>query len=199
MKTLIVTSYHADWTPKIEPVQALVAEFGEHEVASDVDLGPGYDLSGFGALVLSGSPNLISKNEYLPRYVEFLHRLRLPTLGICYGHQLLAKAFGARVLAGPRFLEGYDTVRILEPDTLFEGLPEEVIMMESHREYVLPEDLAQAGFELLADSTTCGVEAIRHIEHPLFGVQFHIERSGDVGRRVMANFQRYARNRCKEV
>ena len=193
MKTLIVNSYHADWTPKIEPVNELVGEFMEYEVADDIDLSPGYDLTGFAGVVLSGSPNLISKNEYVPTYLEFLHHLTLPTLGICYGHQLLARAFGAQVTNGERFIEGYDTVRIIQSDPLFQQLADETIVMESHREYVELNDLDRAGFELLANSTTCEVEAIRHLSRPLWGVQFHIERSGEIGRKIMENFCRFAR------
>lgn len=192
MRTLIVKSYHREWEPKIEAVEELVRAFSGYEVVSDVDLAPGFDLAGFRAVVLSGSPNLISKSEYLPRYMEFLRQLRRPTLGICYGHQMLARTFGARVLAGPRMIEGYDTVRVLEAAPLFLGMPEEIIAMESHREFVVLRDLDRTGFQLLANSSTCDVEAIRHLSRPLFGVQFHIERSGEIGRQVMSNFMAFA-------
>jgi GMP synthase (glutamine-hydrolysing) len=192
MKTLIVNSYHADWTPKIEPVKELVAPCSECEVIDDIDVGPGFDVTGFRAVVLSGSPNLISKNQYVPRYLQFLLGLRLPTLGICFGHQLLARAFGARVLCGEKFIEGYDTVRIIEHEPLFKGLPEEIIVMESHREYVALDDLARAGLDLQANSSTCAVEAFHHTSRPLFGVQFHIERSGEIGARIMENFCKFA-------
>jgi GMP synthase (glutamine-hydrolysing) len=194
MRTLIVNSYHADWTPKVEPVEEMVGECTEYEVVSDVELAPGFDLAGFGAVVLTGSPNLISKNEYLPKYLQFLRELRLPTLGICYGHQMLAHAFGVHVFDGGKFLEGNDTVRVLVDEPLFHGLGGEIIAMESHREHVRLADLDRAGFELLANSATCDVEAIRHIERPLFGVQFHIERSGEIGRAIMANFCRFAKD-----
>jgi GMP synthase (glutamine-hydrolysing) len=194
VKTLIVSSYHADWTPKIRPVEEMVGLFSEYDTVSDVDLVPGYDLAGYGALVLSGSPNLISREEYLLPYVEFLRQVELPVLGICYGHQLLALAHGARVFSGKRFIEGYDTVRILEPEPLFAGLPDEIIVMESHREHVMLADLERTGFDLLANSTTCDVEAMHHVEKPLVGLQFHLERSGEIGQQVMERFIRFARS-----
>jgi len=194
MKTLIVNSYHDTWTPKVEPVQEMVGACTEYEVVSDIELAPGFDLTGFGAVVLTGSPNLISKNEYLPKYLHFLRELKLPTLGICYGHQMLAHALGAPVFDGGKFIEGNYPVRILVGEPLFHDLGSEIIAMESHREHVRLDDLDRAGFELLANSVTCEVEAIRHIERPLFGVQFHIERSGEIGRAIMANFCRYAYN-----
>ena len=74
VKTLIVSSYHEGWAPKIGPVEEMVKPFSEHKTVSEDDIEPGHDLAGFDALVLSGSPKLISKNEYLPHYVEFLRR-----------------------------------------------------------------------------------------------------------------------------
>jgi GMP synthase (glutamine-hydrolysing) len=194
MKTLIVNSYHGNWAQKIRPVQDMVSLSCEYEVANDLDIAPDYDLESFNAVVLSGSPNLISRNEYLPRYVEFLRQLRRPTLGICYGHQLLAHAFGARVIDGAKMLEGYGTIRVLEEAPLFRDMPDEIALLESHREYVAAEDLAQSGFDLMASSATCAVEAMHHTERPLFGVQFHLERSGPNGEQIMSNFFRFARD-----
>jgi len=193
MRTLIVTSYRGEWSPKIGPVEAMVRLFSESDVVSDADLTADYDLSRYKAVVLSGSPNLISRSQYLPGLVGFLQREELPTLGICYGHQMLAKAHGARVINGGKFLEGMDKVRVLVQEPLFIGLPKEIVVMESHREHVVLEGLASAGFKLLADSRTSDVEAMRHNAKPLFGLQFHLERSGDVGRQVMENFFKFAR------
>lgn len=193
MKTLIVTSYREEWAPKIGPVEAMVRLFSESDVVSDADLTRDYDLARYQAVVLSGSPNLISKGQYLPGLVDFLGRDELPTLGICYGHQVLAVAHGARVIDGGEFLEGLDKVRVLVPEPLFIGLPQEIVVMESHREHVVFEDLARAGFNVLAASRTSDVEAMSHNAKPFFGLQFHLERSGDVGRQVMENFFKFAR------
>ncbi|MEO0108795.1 MAG: gamma-glutamyl-gamma-aminobutyrate hydrolase family protein [candidate division WOR-3 bacterium] len=194
MKTLIVSSYHGKWAARINPLVEAIARSSEYEVIRDIDVAAGYETTGFSAVVLSGSPNLISKNEYLVPYARFIRLLQLPTLGICYGHQLMAKAFGAKVFDSGRMIEGDYTVRVLELEPLFKGLGDEIIVRESHREYVASDTLANAGFDLIAVSETCPVEAIHHIERPLFGVQFHPERSGEVGRQVIENFLRYARN-----
>ena len=61
MRTLIVTSYRGEWAPKIGPVAEMVNLFSEGDVVSDTDLSPEYDLARYQAVVLSGSPNLISK------------------------------------------------------------------------------------------------------------------------------------------
>lgn len=193
MKTLIVSSYHNSRATKIGPVEEMVRQFSEYQTVSEDVVAPGYNLAGFDALVLSGSPKLISKNEYLPQYVEFLRQVELPVMGICYGHQLLAVAHGVRVVRGDRFIEGFFPVRVLESEPLFRGMPDELRVMESHREHVVQEDLASGGLRLLADSSTSAVEAIRHKSKPLFGLQFHLERSEETGRKVMGNFFQFVR------
>lgn len=188
MKTLIISSYHESWAPKIGPVEEMVAVFSESATVSEDVIAPGYDLAGFDALVLSGSPKLISAGQYLAPYVEFLRQVSLPVLGICYGHQLLAVAHGVHVVRGDRFIEGLCPVQVLSSEPLFRGMAQEIQVMESHREHVVQEDLERAGFVLLADSSTSKVEAMCHNERPLFGLQFHLERSEETGRQVMKNF-----------
>lgn len=48
--------------------------------------------------------------------------------------------------------------------------------------------MASAGFEVLANSASCEVEAIKHIEHCFYGIQFHPERSGAIGETIFRNF-----------
>ena len=47
---------------------------------------------------------------------------------------------------------------------------------ECHNDYVLKDGLEGAGFNLLADSASCEVEAVKHKDRLFFGVQFHPER-----------------------
>ena len=187
MKTLIVNSYHGDADKKIEPFVKLVSPHSEYQVEKDVNLHKGYDLAGYDALILSGSPGLISLKIYPIRFPEFLKNLKIPTLGICYGHQMLAFAFGAEIKSAKR-IEGYETVRIFEFSDLFKGVSREIVVVESHQEFVAPETLEKTGFSLLAESESCQIEAIRHLNLPLYGTQFHFERSGEIGEKIMANF-----------
>lgn len=187
MRTLIVNSYHADADKKIESYVKLVSQHSEYKVEKDVNVYKNYNLSNYDAIILSGSPGLISFGIYPKRYPEFLVNLEIPTLGICYGHQMLAFTFGAEIKSAKR-IEGYETVKILDFQDLFKGLNNEILVTESHQEFITMETLPRTGFILTAESDSSAVEAIKHSKLPLFGTQFHFERSGEVGEKIMKNF-----------
>ncbi|MEO0131491.1 MAG: gamma-glutamyl-gamma-aminobutyrate hydrolase family protein [candidate division WOR-3 bacterium] len=187
MKTIIVNSYRINPEEKIAHYIECVSKHSDFVVITDVRIYD-FDVTDYDALILSGSPDLVSRGGFSKSYLEFLKYNRLPTLGICYGHQLLAKAFGADINSHRCRIEGEVTVRIVKPDPIFEGLPTEFLVQESHQEYVEKSSLARAGFELLAVSDSCEVEAIKHIEYCLYGVQFHPERSGSNGQLIFDNF-----------
>ncbi len=119
------------------------------------------------ALVLSGGPSI----EDVGRTPDYLD-CELPILGICLGHQIIARQMGGEVEAGDH--GGYADVEIQveEDDGLFEGLPESFNAWASHADEVveLPD-----GFVATARSEVCEVEAMQHRDRPIYGVQFHPE------------------------
>lgn len=188
MKTLIVNSYRVDPEKKILPYIEMVEKFSSSQVVNDIDLFNHVRFIDYDAIILSGSGDLISRGAYSKTYLEFLRYNSIPCLGICYGHQMLAKAFGATVFSKLNHIEQQETIRVIKNDPLFKDLSPEFIALESHMEHVALNDLPSAGFELLANSPSCEVEAIKHIERCLYGVQFHPERSGIIGEIILRNF-----------
>ena len=87
-------------------------------------------------------------------------------------------------------VQGVVGVRLLgDPDPLVDGLPEEFSVEASHVDEV--KDLPP-GFRLLAIGDPCHVQIIRADRRPLWGVQFHPERSpldgAAAGTRILSNF-----------
>ena len=87
------------------------------------------------ALILSGGPASVYA-EGAPRIDEALFELGIPTLGICYGAQLLALELGGEVARtgasefGKTELDG-------GTGALFAGLPEQQVVWMSHRDTVV--------------------------------------------------------------
>lgn len=125
-------------------------------------------ISGGPKSVYTEPPNLGTRICEMARDGE----LKLPLLGICYGHQMLAHIFGGKVEKGESAEYGTGYIEIDDDDTLFRGVPSKLKVWVSHFDQVteLPE-----GFRKLAHSDACPIEAMRHAKRPIYGVQFHPE------------------------
>ena len=141
--------------------------------------------------VLSGSPDMMSQEKVVSKFraeMDAVVDSRVPVLGICFGHQMLARAFGAQVVKDRKPVLKMVETEVLAADPLFRGLPLSMRLLESRHEVVksLPR-----GFRLLARSATSEIAAMKHEARPLYGVQFHPERytkEDPDGNRVVANF-----------
>jgi len=135
--------------------------------------------SGPDLVILTGSSALLSKprtRELFQPEMDLVRKAKFPILGICYGHQIIGSTFGAQTRDLGQMLRGYERVSVVRKHPLFDGLPSELVVAESHRQELtkVPDE-----FQHLAQSTTSKVEAIVHRSRSIYGVQFHPERSND--------------------
>ncbi|MCS6834774.1 MAG: glutamine-hydrolyzing GMP synthase [Anaerolineae bacterium] len=136
-------------------------------------------------IILSGGPSSVYE-EGAPRLPRAVLESGLPVLGICYGLQLLAQAFGGQVSAAARREYGSAMLRQHGPSLLFDDLPASLEVWMSHGDHL---ESLPAGFIPLAESDNSPYAAIGHAERPLFGVQFHPEvRHTPQGSAILANF-----------
>lgn len=160
-----------------------VSDFGEKEILSKAK-----------TVILSGSSaSFVHPKVGQPDYraeVELIKKIKIPILGICFGHQLVGRAFGSQNQDLGFRVSGFEKVEIVEPNEIFSswGRGCEIVVDQNHRDclYNLPE-----GFVLLARSQTCEIEAMKHKRKPIYGVQANIERATDekpYGLRVLENF-----------
>jgi GMP synthase (glutamine-hydrolysing) len=152
--------------------------------------------SGPDLVILTGSSALLSKprtRELFQPEMDLVRKAKFPILGICYGHQIIGSAFGAPMRDLGQMLRRFEKVRIVRKHPLFDGLPSDLVVAESHRQELtkVPDE-----FHHLAQSTTSKVEAIVHQSKPVYGVQFHPERSNDDhphGRTIIQNLLKQIR------
>jgi GMP synthase (glutamine-hydrolysing) len=122
------------------------------------------------ALILSGGPASVYA-EGAPRADARLFRLGVPTLGICYGAQLLAKELGGRVDRTGVSEFGKTELRA-EDSELFHDLPPSQTVWMSHRDSVTAPPF---GARVVAGSPSTPVAAFEDRDARLYGVQFHPE------------------------
>ncbi len=110
-----------------------------------------------------------------------------PILGVCLGHQCMGEAFGGVVTRAPRLMHGKTSPVYHDRTGLFKGIPSPFQANRYHSlivEEPLPEPLKVTAFTSEGE-----VMALRHREHPVFGVQFHPESIlTEYGKELLHNF-----------
>jgi len=123
------------------------------------------------ALVLSGGPASVYA-EGAPRVDPALFELGVPTLGICYGMQLMAQDLGGTVERTGISEFGKTEVHSEGESELFAGLPTEQVGWMSHRDSVTA---PPAGARVTGRSPAAPIAAFEDPKRGLYGVQFHPE------------------------
>jgi GMP synthase-like glutamine amidotransferase len=139
----------------------------------------------FDAIVAMGGPMSANDDDDLPwladekRAIGDAVRAGTPFWGVCLGVQLLAASLGAHVYPGPEPEVGVLPVELTLDglvDPVFEGLPHELLTLQWHGDtFDLPHDAVR-----LAGSPAYPNQAFR--VHNAYGVQFHLEVSGEMAR-----------------
>jgi len=140
-------------------------------------------------VILSGGPASVydaDAPQLRPEVLEALVAGTHPVLGICYGMNVLNRAFGGEVVRASRKEYGPADIRIVRMDPLLAlgGRSTRVWMSHGDQMTAVP-----AEFETLATSANSPHAAFRHRTLPLYGVQFHPEVTHTVdGREILRNF-----------
>ena len=126
----------------------------------------------YDAVVLSGGHDIpISGNEDVYKTeLDLVRNLEKPIFGICFGFEIIARAFGAKLEQMPVREHGVLDIEIVEPDKIFVGI-KDFQVFESHR-WVVKEPIKDL---LMLARSKDGIEAIKHKIRPIYAVQFHPE------------------------
>jgi anthranilate synthase/aminodeoxychorismate synthase-like glutamine amidotransferase len=122
-------------------------------------------------LVISPGPG---RPEDAGETLAIVRRLagRVPTLGVCLGHQALVQAFGGRIGRARTLVHGKAGWVVHDGRGIFAGLEP---TLEAGRYHSLAATRISDCLEVSARSGDGEIMAVRHRELPLDGVQFHPE------------------------
>ena len=128
-------------------------------------------------IVLSPGPGTPEETRYFGVCKEILQHvsLKVPTLGVCLGHQGIIHAFGGRIVSAKRLMHGKTSRIKHDGKGIFKGVQNPFTATRYHslagEKYSIPSCL-----EVTAESIDDGeIMGVRHVEYPIEGVQFHPE------------------------
>jgi anthranilate synthase/aminodeoxychorismate synthase-like glutamine amidotransferase len=141
----------------------------------------------FDRLVISPGPGVPEAAGFSIEYVRAFGET-IPTLGVCLGHQAIAVAYGGRVDLAPEPRHGKTSSVRHDGSGVFADLdnPFTATRYHSLAAVELPDELVPNAW-----SEDDVVQGIRHVAHPVAGVQFHPESIMTTeGKKLLGNFLR---------
>jgi len=148
------------------------------------------DLSGYAdrnirGYILSGGPESLGEPGS-PRLEKSFFDNDLPILGVCYGMQLIAEAYGGTLTSSTTREYGYADLNVKKTDGIFNNVEDASTVWMSHGDSVrdLPSGFVNAG-----STKTLEVAAIENPERKRYGLQFHPEvHHTEQGEKILKNF-----------
>ena len=142
-------------------------------------------LPGVKGVVLSGGPDSVYDQDS-PQCDPEIFEVGVPTLGVCYGMQLMAKTLGSAVEPAGHREYGHAVIACRSGSRLLEGVGPELKVWASHGDRI---ETLPSGFHLTASSAAAPVAAFEDEVRSLYGVQFHPEVAHtERGTEILKNF-----------
>ena len=139
-------------------------------------------------IIISPGPGTPNESGKCIDIVKHFYK-EIPILGVCLGHQVIGKAFGASVIKNHDIVHG-KTSEIYNDNSsvLYDGIPS-VFTATRYHSLIIEKSSISNDFRInswLSDKTVMGLE---HKKYPLYGVQYHPESiKTDYGKLILNNF-----------
>ena len=186
MRILVIDNYDSFTYNLVQYLGELLSPAHEIEVVRNDHMSvDDLLLRGYERVIVSPGPCTPNEAGISLEAVRRFPIAKIPTLGVCLGHQSLVQAWGGRVI---RHEPVHGKTSTIEHDerTIFSGLPQNLEVGRYHS-LIAADDLP----DVLERSATGGgvVMAVRHRELPAEGVQFHPESVlTQHGKQMLRNF-----------
>ncbi len=193
MKILILDNYDSFTYNLVQYIEDELGEAVDVFRNDEIDL---EDVAAYDLIVLSPGPGLPADAGIMPALIERYAGEKV-IFGVCLGHQAIGEYFGGRLHNLSQVHHGIETEmqRTLTDDELFESVPARFRAGRYHSWVIDPETLP-AVLEVTATDEVGGIMAMRHREHPIFGVQFHPESiMTEHGRLMIRNLLNFVKSR----
>ncbi len=113
---------------------------------------------------------------------------RVPTFGVCLGHQCIGHVFGAKVIVNYRMMHGKTSPIKHNGKDLFADMPNPFAATRYHS-LVIERSSVPDCLEITAETEEGEIMGVKHKQFPIWGVQFHPESIlTESGRMILKNF-----------
>jgi len=110
------------------------------------------------------------------------------------GHQTIGQALGAKVVRARRQMHGKTSRVFHNGQSIFSDIPNPFIATRYHSLIIEPESIPPS-LQVIAETEDKEIMAIRHVNYPVIGVQFHPEAIlTEYGHRLLKNFLKIGRD-----
>ena len=135
-------------------------------------------------IIFSGGPSSVYNSD-APVPENKIFDMKLPLLGICYGHQLIVNKFGGKVKRANKEY-GSSVLTIDNNDDLLSGVGKSVRAWMSHGDEA---EQIPPGFKIIGHTESAKAAAIASKERSIYGIQFHPEVvHTEQGTEILKNF-----------
>jgi anthranilate synthase component 2 len=189
MKVLVIDNYDSF-------VYNLVQYVGELGAETEVYRNDGVTLQQVKALkpdriILSPGPGSPEDERFFGVCKDILRHVscEIPTLGVCLGHQGIISTFGGRVVSAKKLLHGKTSLIKHNEKGIFNGVRNPFTATRYHSLAGEKESIPSC-LTITAEAIDDGeIMAIRHLNYPIQGVQFHPESIlCEDGKLILKNF-----------
>ncbi len=135
-------------------------------------------------IIFSGGPSSVYNSD-APIPKKEIFEMKLPILGICYGHQVIVNNFGGKVKHANKEY-GSSLLTIENDSDLLSGIGESIRAWMSHGDEA---EQIPSGFKIIGHTETANTAAIANQEKSIYGIQFHPEVvHTEQGTEILKNF-----------
>lgn len=170
-KLSIVNNAEPDITEFADSIKKIVIDSGNLPLVINYTDCIHFSFDEMDGIILTGSPQGDDIIEHHAPYFQWIKQTNKPVFGICAGHHITGYLFGSEILRSIEPESGDFEVEILKQDPIFKNVEEKITVKQMHNDSIsLPAD-----FELLATSSTCKNQMMKHKKKAIYTCQFHPE------------------------
>jgi anthranilate synthase/aminodeoxychorismate synthase-like glutamine amidotransferase len=150
------------------------------------------------ALVLSPGPGKPEEAGFLMEYIR-VFQYEMPILGICLGHQAIAKFYGAEITKAQKPMHGkISKVKLLNQDEIVKEIPIEFEVVRYHS--LIAKNFVNTLLQPLAETHQNENMIFKHQFYPIYGIQYHPEAAlTDYGLEILSNWNELVDKRKEAI